>query len=528
MRLRYAVAMGVLVMSLLILAAQCPNTNSRPVAVFSADPTSGPSPLTVNFDASSSVGRDGSILAYAWSFGDGDTGTGETISHTYRQPGIYTAQLTVTNQDGNMDLTSCTITVTAAVGTSPSASFTATPSSGKVPLAVTFNASSSSDSDGFITLYDWVFGDGRSESGVIVTHTYTSAGTYTARLTVTDDDGATDTTTTQIEVSAASVPGDLYVDASSGSNVDGNGSQANPYKTITEALNRITPGEGPARTIHVAAGVYSTGLGEESLLEMIPGTSLVGEGATREDVKIAVRVICKDNATLENLTCYQTLEVSGAGWHIRNLSVEGTGSSGGIRIYSPSSGGVIQDCTVNHPDSSGIYIISDTESDAPMVIERCTVESQSACILIQYATQVVVRECSLTSNWAGIVSAHGGVIVDGNTFFSPTGVEAFEAYGNTEIVVSRNVFANCQVGVDVRDSVACDLGEGVLGSAGLNDMTGVDLYGIKDQRTAYSGAISAKNNTWDDPQPLGTVSGPVDSPPNYFISNEGNSIIFSN
>jgi cellulose 1,4-beta-cellobiosidase len=174
-RVRLLIAMGVLLVGLLVLATQCPNSSSSLVAVLSASPTSGTSPLTVNFDASSSSGPDGSILTYEWSFGDGGTGAGETISHTYRQPGVYTAQLTAIDANGNMDSTSCEITVTAAVGTPPSAGFTATPSSGEVPLAVNFNASASFDPDGSITSYAWSFDDGANGLGVTATHTYTSA-----------------------------------------------------------------------------------------------------------------------------------------------------------------------------------------------------------------------------------------------------------------------------------------------------------------------------------------------------------------
>jgi len=189
-RVRLLIAMGVLLVGLLVLATQCPNGSSS--LVLSASPTSGTSPLTVNFDVPSSLGPEGSVLMYDWVFGDGDTGTGKTISHTYRQPGIYRAQVTVTDDDGNMGSTSCEITVTAAVGTPPSAGFTATPSSGEVPLAVNFNASASFDPDGSITSYAWSFDDGGSGSGAIVTHTYTSADTYYPLLCVTDDDGNQD------------------------------------------------------------------------------------------------------------------------------------------------------------------------------------------------------------------------------------------------------------------------------------------------------------------------------------------------
>jgi serine protease len=81
----------------------------------------------------------------------------------------------------------------------PVASFTATPDRGDVPLEVSFDATGSSDTDGSIASFEWDFGDGTTGSGATTGHTYADQGTFTARLTVTDDDGATAATTRTIE-----------------------------------------------------------------------------------------------------------------------------------------------------------------------------------------------------------------------------------------------------------------------------------------------------------------------------------------
>jgi hypothetical protein len=71
----------------------------EPYAGFTSVPTSGVAPLHVDFDASQSA-DGGSITGYAWTFGDTGTGSGVTANHDYAA-GVYTATLTVTDNDGN-------------------------------------------------------------------------------------------------------------------------------------------------------------------------------------------------------------------------------------------------------------------------------------------------------------------------------------------------------------------------------------------------------------------------------------------
>jgi PKD repeat protein len=84
----------------------------------------------------------------------------------------------------------------------PTVSITASPTRGQVPLTVSFNGSASSDPDGQITAYAWQFGDGGTASTATASHQYRAAGTYTAKLTVTDDSGASVSTTRTITASA--------------------------------------------------------------------------------------------------------------------------------------------------------------------------------------------------------------------------------------------------------------------------------------------------------------------------------------
>jgi PKD repeat protein len=94
--------------------------------------------------------------------------------------------------------------------TPPTPSFTYSPNNPDVGESVTFDASGSSDPDGTVQRFEWDFGDGNvaSATGATVTHTYSSAGTYTVELTVEDDEGATDTTTQTVSVDSGGDGGD--------------------------------------------------------------------------------------------------------------------------------------------------------------------------------------------------------------------------------------------------------------------------------------------------------------------------------
>ncbi|MCA9739530.1 MAG: PKD domain-containing protein, partial [Gemmatimonadetes bacterium] len=161
----------------------------------------------VTFSSAGSVDPDGSIVSYAWNFGDGAAGTGPQPSHSYTAPGTYTVILAVTDNDGARATDQATVTITSGGGgnQAPTASFTNTCTA----LACTFDGSASSDPDGTIASWAWNFGDGGSGTGANASHTYAGAGTYTVTLTVTDNGGATAASTKSVTVAPAGPSGNL-------------------------------------------------------------------------------------------------------------------------------------------------------------------------------------------------------------------------------------------------------------------------------------------------------------------------------
>lgn len=171
-------------------------TVAAPKAIFSASPTSGTAPVTVNFTNSST-----NATTWFWEFGDGTTSTAKTPSKTYSSAGTYTVKLTATGSGGSDAVTkSNLIFVVSSTAAAPVANFSATPTSGTT--ATTFSLANTST--GNATSWSWNFGDGTSSTAKTALKTYSKPGTYTVRLTATGPGGSnTATKINYISVSAA-------------------------------------------------------------------------------------------------------------------------------------------------------------------------------------------------------------------------------------------------------------------------------------------------------------------------------------
>ncbi|QIS94692.1 PKD domain-containing protein [Nitratireductor mangrovi] len=165
-----------------------PAENRQPVATFPAE-------FSVNtfrplrLDASAASDRDGSVVLYAWDFGDGTTGMGPVVEHLYAAPGTYQGRLTLAD-NGLPEPQTVSFDFAVIVADKPNQGPTATIEAPAEVIAgdeVVFDAARSSDPGGSILGYTWDLGDGNRSSGIKARHVYQFPGTYRVSLTVADD-----------------------------------------------------------------------------------------------------------------------------------------------------------------------------------------------------------------------------------------------------------------------------------------------------------------------------------------------------
>lgn len=206
---------------------------------------------------------------YTWNFGDGTSGSGQNPTHTYSNPGTYTATLTVADASSagvtgsataqvciapagsNVSSATCSSsssggsssggTPTTGSGTVSANGLTVSaggPYTGSSGNAITFTGTAStSNANATIVSYVWSFGDGTSGTGQSTTHTYNSSGNYTVALTVTDSNGVALTATTTASIQ----PGQRRINLPQGcTNVASTFPDATPTGTIVSNVNPST------------------------------------------------------------------------------------------------------------------------------------------------------------------------------------------------------------------------------------------------------------------------------------------------
>ena len=129
-------------------------------------------------------------LTFDWDFGDTNTATGDSVTHTWADDGVYTVTLTVTDDDGGFD----TMTATITIGNLDPSIDSLTVANGDEGQSLPLSATASDPGADTLT-FDWDFGDATTGTGDTLNHTWADDGTYTVTLTVTDGDGGSVTQT---------------------------------------------------------------------------------------------------------------------------------------------------------------------------------------------------------------------------------------------------------------------------------------------------------------------------------------------
>ena len=167
----------------------------RPVAEFTHEPEGGTIHDTLTF-FDESRDEDGSILAWEWDFGDGETSRRKDPTHVFEDKGTHRVTLTVEDDDGNTDTVTQSVTIE---NLPPTAEFTASTTTAQVDDEVRFTDSSTDPEDHKLE-YSWDFGDGSTSDASNPRHSYDEKGTYTVVLTLSDDEGETDTASASVKV----------------------------------------------------------------------------------------------------------------------------------------------------------------------------------------------------------------------------------------------------------------------------------------------------------------------------------------
>lgn len=182
-----------------------------PIAAFTVDQWSNYTNSAMTVEASQSYDPDGdSIVSYSWDFGMHSPGyeyrnTEErsdagTVYFSYDFPGTYTVTLTVTNDKGEVGVTTRQVTVVARPGTPPVAQLSVWPVSGKAPLTVNC-VSSSYDPQGENVDITWYKGYGKpGGSGDSSSFTYDTPGIYTIVIWAVDEEGIIDSAQVTVTV----------------------------------------------------------------------------------------------------------------------------------------------------------------------------------------------------------------------------------------------------------------------------------------------------------------------------------------
>jgi PKD repeat protein len=348
----------------------------------------------------------------------------------------------------------------------PFADANASPQTAEPGSQVTFDASSSTDVDGSIVSYEWAFGDGTTATGQSVSHAYDSTGTYSATLTVTDNEGAVSSDVVTIRVSSTS--GELTADASA------NQTTANPGELVVfDGIGSSAPdgfvesyewdfGDGTTATGDLVNHSYgSTGTYTATLTV----TSDSGETAT-DTVEVSIEANGPPTTSISaNRTSAKVDEA---------IALDGSGSSDADGSITSYEWAFDDGTTATGPDathryaSAGEYTVTLTTQDNDGATSSDTVTvsvaenqppsaSATANRTSAKVDEAVAFDGSASSDSDGTITSYEWAFDDGTIATGPTATHRYSSTGtyNATLTVTddNGATSTAEVTVSVAENV---------------------------------------------------------------------------